>query len=123
SIRLGAFRRLDAPSDQTVEMRFECRARARAVVLVVRAKGEANLPVRVHGEEIARTNARGVAHVPLRADRGSTLRVTLDTGARPTLRPQNPTATFEVGERDAVFVLAQEFARPEPPPRKRARVR
>jgi hypothetical protein len=123
TLRLQSFRSLDVAPERAVEMRFACRARERHVVLVVRAAGQTGLPVRVHGEEVARTDARGLAHVPLQLDVGATLRVTIDSTSRPRLRPQSPTATYAVRDRDAVFVFDQVFATEAPPPRARRPVR
>lgn len=75
--------------------------------LVVRAKGAPpeGLPILVRDEVVARTDAEGLAHVVLRARRGSSLAVTLDTSAHPKLVPASPIETFQLGADDTILLL------------------
>jgi len=100
-------------------LQARCPPTLRDVVVAVRAEGGAGLPVRHLGEEVARTNRFGVAHVHLRLPPGQELELELDTRMDPDLSPTMPSATFEVGEQDAVFLFDQKLtrkARPKPPP-------
>jgi hypothetical protein len=92
-----------------VEYPIRCAPTERRVALLVRAGGEADLPVRVGDREVARTDPAGAAQVVLAMAPGSAFRVTLGTGAQPRLSPVDPTHTFTVGDRDEVFVLDQRF--------------
>jgi hypothetical protein len=75
--------------------------------LVVRAPGAPaeGLPIIVRDEVVARTDAEGLAHVVLRARRGSSLAVALDTSAHPRLVPASPIETFQLGSDDTILLL------------------
>jgi hypothetical protein len=75
--------------------------------LVVRASGAPpeGLPIVVRDEVVARTDAEGLAHVMLRARRGSSLAVALDTSAHPRLVPASPIETFQLGGDDTILLL------------------
>lgn len=107
------------------EYEVTCPKTSRKVVVAVRADNGAGLPVTHLGKEIARTDDAGAATVlldGLEIDDAFTL--TLDTGAAPELRPQNPTHSFTVRAADTLLVLDQRFtvekakAAPKPPPPK-----
>lgn len=94
-----------------------CAPLTRTVVVAVRATQGAHLPLRYLGEELARTDAAGVAHALVHAKPGETLTLTLDTSREPQLMPQNPELRVNVPERDELFVFDQVFRRPKPKPR------
>lgn len=95
---------------------FLCRPAIRAAAVVIRAGGQADLPVQWHGREVARTDPHGVAHLLLQVAPNSTFTVGLDTSARPRLEPQSAVFTFTIGDQDDIFMVDQPFAeRPEPP--------
>jgi len=101
---------------EPLEVRFLCRPAIRAAAVVVRAGGQADLPVRWHGREVARTDPHGVAHVLLELPPNSTFTVGLDASARPRLEPQNALFTFTIGDQDDIFTVDQPFVeKPEPP--------
>jgi hypothetical protein len=104
------------------EYEVSCPPKARTVVVAVRAERGANLPVRYLDRELGRTDASGAAHVVLQAEPESTVELSLDTSAAPALRPQNPSARFEIGARDEVFSFVQSF-QVETPPAARSRAR
>jgi hypothetical protein len=95
-------------------------------VVGIRAEQGARLPVLHLGKPVGHTDALGVAHVLLRAPRHAHVLLTLDTSARPELRPQNPTLTFVAPDRDELVLFEQELVelkRPEPRrPRRRGPV-
>jgi hypothetical protein len=86
-----------------------CAPLTRKLVVAVRAKKGANIPVRHLGRELARTDASGAAHVLLESAPQQTLELLLDTSEQPRLRPKNPTVRFRVGDRDQLVVLNQSF--------------
>lgn len=102
-----------------------CLPEARTAMLVVRADGEAELPVIVDGREVARTDASGLAHVELTYAPYTTFEVVLRTDDRPELSPRNPARELTVPDAERIFVVDQRFVRPDvrPPPVRRARVR
>ncbi|HLU65151.1 MAG TPA: hypothetical protein VKZ63_02680 [Kofleriaceae bacterium] len=105
---------------------FVCRPTTRQAAVVLRAAGQPDLPVHLHGTELARTDEHGIAHALVTAPAGSTLTLTLDTSGRPRLRPQNPSLTIRLDDADDLFVLDQPFEVEEPPqdrkpPRRRRR--
>ena len=91
------------------EYEVSCPPKARTVVVAVRAERGADLPVRYLQRELGRTDASGSAHVVLHAEPQSVVELLLDTSAAPGLRPQNPSARFEVGSRDEIFSFVQSF--------------
>ena len=100
-----------------------CAPTTRTIVVAVRATNGPNLPVKYLGQELARTDAFGAAHVMLELTPNSQLQLTLDTTDAANLQPQNPTGNFEVRQEDDVFVFDQEFVvkrtrfyRPRPKP-------
>ena len=96
-----------------------CPPRERSVVVAVRADGGQNLPVLYLGQEVARTDASGAAHVFLSAATDTPFELTLgtsETGAL-GLRPQSPTMKFIVRDRDELLLFNQRFvavAEPHP---------
>jgi hypothetical protein len=107
------------------EYRVRCTPESRSVVIAVRAQRGPDLPVTYLGREVARTDASGAAHWQLQLARSETVEVTLDTSARPDLRPQNPSKRFESPDEDAVLLFDQDFVveLPPPPPRAQRAVR
>jgi hypothetical protein len=95
-----------------------CEPTSRTLVVVVRAEKAAGLPVRHLGSEVGRTDADGIAHVLLRAPPDESVELVLDTSGHPRLKPQQPTARFDVGAQDALHLFEQEF-QSDPPPRPR----
>jgi hypothetical protein len=94
------------------EYQIDCPPVTRSVVVAVRADSGANLPVMYQGKEIVRTDQSGAAHLLLNVPPNQMFQLQLGTdgdGAK-DLRPQNPTATFEVKNEDAVLIFDQKFA-------------
>lgn len=125
TLRLHTFRSLDQTAARGgLAMTLPCAPTERRVAFVVRTNGKANLPVKIDGEEVARTNAAGFAYVVRTAPPGTSFRVAIDATVDSTLRPQNPPPQqFTLGARDDLFVIAQEFQVEEPrrAPRRRRR--
>jgi hypothetical protein len=99
------------------EYSARCNPTLRTLVVVVRAENAAALPIRYLGKEVGRTDRDGVAHVLLRAPPEESVELVLDTSGQPRLRPQSPTARFDVGAQDSVRLFEQAF-RTEPLPRR-----
>lgn len=123
SLRLREFQQLDPEAESGLSMTLGCPPTNRSAAFVVRTNGQANIPVLVNGEEIARTGPSGVAHVVLDAEPGTAFRVQLATVDQALLRPQNPSQTYTLGDADDVFVMNQDFESAEPPRRVRRRPR
>jgi hypothetical protein len=90
-----------------------CDARQRTLAIAIQT-GQPSLPIRMRGEELARTNQAGTAHVLLTVDSGSDVELTLDTAQRSDLRPSSPSRVFAVGSRDDFVVWNQPFASSKP---------
>jgi hypothetical protein len=101
-------------------LNWQCEPAERLAALVVRASGQPNIPVRLHGRELTRTGSDGTAHTLLRLPPGSNLRVALDTTARPELRPQSPERIFQVEDRDTIFTFDQQFIESKRPVHRKA---
>ena len=115
-------RRLASP-DVVAEYDAACPPRTRAIVVAVKGAKGHRLPVLHLGQEIARTDASGVATVLVRAEPQEQFDLALDTSAHDdvALRPQSPAATFSVKNGDDVLVFDPHFTEaPKPaPPRPR----
>jgi hypothetical protein len=109
-------------TDQVAEFDVLCPPDVRTVVVAVKADKSHRLPVMLLGREIARTDESGVATVLLHPEPQEQIELMLNTNDKDNaaLRPQNPTATFVVKNRDDVFVFDPHFtimAKRAPPPR------
>lgn len=110
-----------------IEVSFQCPPEYREAVVLIRAHDQAglpraDLPVIVDGTEVTRTDASGTAHVHRRMTPRASFTVMLATAANPRLRPQNPSLSFTIPDRDTVFVFDRQFEE-EAPPRVRRRRR
>jgi len=95
------------------EFATSCAPSSQVLVVAVRAEGGANLPVMYLNNEIGRTDDSGAANVALRLapiEVFDNKPATTETGAE-TLRPQNPTMTFTVKDRDDIVHFEQKFTR------------
>jgi hypothetical protein len=104
--------------------RAQCQPLLRSLVVAVRAKGGAGLPVKHLGREVARTDAEGTAHVLLQVPPAEQITLVLDTSepSHERLRPQSPEFTLVMPARDEVAVFDQTFSELAPP-RPKARPR
>jgi hypothetical protein len=110
-------KRLADPS-KSPEYSASCPPKTRTVVVAIRADGGpnapvGNMPVTYLGREIARTDESGAAHFVRPFTPGETFDLVIDTRDKQYegLRPQNPMATFVVGQRDDIFTFDQKFDR------------
>lgn len=95
------------------EYKVLCPPKLRTVVVAVRADRGPNLPVVYLGQEVARTDASGAAHVSLQLPPSHTFQLMLKTSdgdeASARLRPQDPVATFQLKNHDEVMAFNQAF--------------
>jgi hypothetical protein len=96
------------PSDRPIDVSLTCDATSHVAVVALQT-GQAGLPVMLRGQVVAQTSDVGTAHVMLREPVGNSFQLTLDTSARPELRPENPTRLFAVTHQDAFSVWEQGF--------------
>jgi hypothetical protein len=109
-LKLTHTRRVGLNGYQPTRIEAVCRRNLRDIVLIVRAHGGAGLPVAVEGRSAGVTDADGIAHVLVKADRmTASLRATLETNERPELKPKSPSRTFELAGNDAILVFDQNF--------------
>jgi hypothetical protein len=94
------------------EFSVSCQPLTRSVVVAVRADNGPDLPVRYLGQEVARTDASGAAHLLLSLAPQEEFELTLDTSDRraENLRPQNPSARFTVKDGDEILTFNVPFA-------------
>ena len=104
------------PRRSALKLEARCAPLDIEAALVVRARGAppAGLPIIVRDEVVARTDAEGLAHVLLRARRGSSLAVVLDTSQHPKLVPASPIETFQLGSDDTILLLDRKLETPAP---------
>lgn len=112
---VGLWRPSEGAAAPTFEV--ECAPSVHCLVAGIAAQNGAHLPVSYLGQRVGHTDALGLAHVLVCAPSHEQVSLTLDTTARPELRPQNPALTFVAGERAELVLLQLELV--EPP---RARV-
>jgi hypothetical protein len=107
-----ALKRLADPTKMP-EYTVFCPPSTRAVVVAVRADNGENTPITYLGREVGRTDGSGAAHVLLNLQPGEQFSLTLDTTGddKKDMRPQNPVASFAVGQQDDIFVFDQKFER------------
>jgi len=96
-----------AAAGLVAEYDVRCPATSRTVVVAVTGEKGRRLPILQLGREVGRTDTSGVATVLLRTGPFEPVDLTLDTSGpeNADLRPQNPTATFLVNDRDVVFAF------------------
>jgi hypothetical protein len=94
--------------DKPIEVSLTCDANEHLALVAVQT-GQAGLPIMSHGQVLGQTSETGTAHVMLREATGKTFQLMLDTSAKPELRPENPTHTFTVTQKDAFSVWDQPF--------------
>lgn len=101
----------------TPQYRAQCEPLLRTLVVAVRAKGGADVPIKHMGREIARTDADGTAHALLKVPPTEQVTLVLDTTAQPheRLRPKSPEFTLVMPARDEVAVFEQTFSEAAPP--------
>lgn len=114
-LMLRSFQAIDArAAARGIEMTITCPPAERLAAFVVRTLDQddqaiPDLPITIRGEEVARTDASGVAHFHFKMRPATTLRISLDTSARDDVRPQNPGNTFTIPDQDEVFIMDQHF--------------
>ncbi len=110
TLRLTKTRSLEGHAPQAIPFEVRCRKKFVDVVVVVKAERGARLPVLVDDKPVTTTDDDGLAHVLLRRSRSDgTLQVSLDTTARPALKPLNPARTFETHNQDGIVLFEQSF--------------
>lgn len=116
SLTLRSFRGI-APQAHArgVEVAVHCLPSDRYAAVVVRTGGRVDIPVKIQGEEVTRTDSGGVAHLLLRLAPETSFRVALDTSANPRLTPANPAETFTLNDADDIFIFDQQFTETRPP--------
>ena len=131
-LRLRTLRALGASSpSKVVEHELRCHPTHRKVVVAIRTEGLSSAPVLgvvegsqarilTHTKQI-RGGPQSVAHAVMLATPESTLGIRIDTSSFPRIIPQHPVAHFDVGNKDAFFVLEQSFKRASRKKSKRAR--
>lgn len=98
-----------ADPNKRPEYEVSCPPTTRTVVVAVRADNGPNLPIMYLGREVARTDDAGAAHVMMKLKADESFNLVLNTESNDRLRPQNPTASFIVHDRDDVFTFDQKF--------------
>jgi hypothetical protein len=103
-------RRLADPS-RVPSYRVACPPQARAVVVAVRATHGPDLPVFYLGNEVARTDASGAAHVLLHLPPGERFELMIGTDEKGAERliPRDPVAEFVVKDSDELLFFDQRF--------------
>lgn len=98
-----------------------CLPLSRSLVVAIRTKNGADLPVMHQGREIARTDGEGTAHALLTVTPAEHVSLALDTSAanKALLRPRNPEFTMVMPGRDHVAVFDQSFTIEQPVVKKR----
>jgi hypothetical protein len=115
-LRLARTRRVNEVTFQATHFESTCIRKVREIVVVVRAEAGSGLPIQIDARPAGTTDADGIAHVLVRADRNvKALNLTLDTSAHRDLRPKNPSRTYELAGNDAVLVFDQAFVKAPKP--------
>jgi hypothetical protein len=107
-------RRLAIGTPSVPEHGVTCHSTRHTLIVVVRADGGPDLPVHYLGKPVARTDRSGVAHVTLEMDVHERVELTLSTAGVDKIHPQNPSAMFQLGERDEIQFFDVTFRRDAP---------
>ena len=94
-------------------LRVACEPTERSAVLIVRARAReplAGVPIRRDGVVVGQTDLDGTAHLLLRVQPASSLRIGLDTAAWPALVPRDPVQNYEIGDEDSILLVDRTFA-------------
>ncbi len=105
-----ALRRLSDPN-KLAEYPVQCPPAERKVIVALRSDNGANLPVKFLGREIAHTDQSGAATFMLTGKPGDHMDFLLDTTEKgnENLRPQSPTVSVVVDNKDNYYALDQPF--------------
>lgn len=123
TLRLHTFRQVSETSRLGLTMKVSCPPAERTVAFVVNTNGHADLPIKLDGEEIGRTNEAGAAHiVRMMSNQPRSLRVQIDTSGVERMRPVSPSRSFRYEGQDTVIAVNESFE-VEAPPRMRRRRR
>ncbi len=105
-----ALKRLADPK-RLAEYPVSCPPAERRVVVALRTENGPNLPVKFLGRDVARTDQSGAATFMMNAKPGDHLDFTVDTTEKgnENLRPQNPSVSLVVDNKDGYYTLDQVF--------------
>jgi hypothetical protein len=121
---LRSIRGLAGEERRPISHALACQPVKRDAVVLVHASGDvAELPVKIDGQVVGKTDGLGFAHFHLRSDPGSRFEVAIDTSSNEAIMPKNPMQAFQVDERDELFVFEKSFKLPPKPKPKRRRRR
>jgi hypothetical protein len=89
-----------------------CVPAKRTVVVGVKLDDGPDLPIMYLGQQVARTDASGAAHVLLHVEADEPFRLTIDTNepGRENVRPQNPSTDLAVGQADDILIFEQKMS-------------
>ena len=112
-----AIRRLENGAASSPEYVARCSRLRHTLVVAIRTEGAGNMPIRHLGREVARTDQDGSAHVLIEGEVHEKIDLQIDTSdpKNAKLRPQNPTASFEVGNKDELKVFDMKFTQDPKP--------
>ncbi len=117
--RISVILRASEPNVPAPEYAVSCPPSQRSLVVTVRAQNAVGVPLKQLGKELARTDARGAAHVLLKLRPGEDLTLVLDTSEHPELRPKSPTLKLTMPDRDEVVLFDAPFSVERAPAPKR----
>jgi hypothetical protein len=105
-----ALKRLGDPN-RLAEYPVTCSPAERKVVVAMRTENGPNLPIKFLGRDMARTDQAGAATFMMSAKPGDHLDFTVDTSEKGNedLRPQNPSVSLVVDNKDGYYTLDQVF--------------
>jgi hypothetical protein len=86
-----------------------CYPETQSFVLLVKTDERMSLPVTIHGQVVATTDADGVAQTVVSGAPGQDIEVLIDTSGQPDLRPEMPTRRLKVPETRQILVFEQNF--------------
>jgi hypothetical protein len=98
-----------ADTSKKPEFDVACPPTTRTVVVAVRAENGPNLPVLYLGREVTKTDSAGTAHLLFKMKADESFNLVLGTADNERLRPQNPSASFVVRDKDDVYTFDQKF--------------
>jgi hypothetical protein len=97
-----------------------CSRLRHTLTVTIHTVGGSNMPIVHLGKEVARTDETGTARVVIEGQVQERIDLTIDTTDPKfaKLHPQNPQASFGIGEKDDVQTFEMKFTADKPPPKR-----
>jgi hypothetical protein len=107
-------------TNEAPEYVARCSRLRHTLAVTIHTTGGSNMPILHLGKEVARTDETGTARVVIEGQVQERIDLTIDTSDPKfaKLHPQNPLASFEIGQKDDAQAFEMKFTADKPPPKR-----